>query len=83
LFQFDDIDDLLAFIRGCELCNCTVKFANEGIEAGGDEDTSVYTKFMLTVYMMLKMNPKLISDYEKFKAAVANGEMACDKVELN
>ena len=83
LYQFDDIDDLLAFVRGCEICNCTVKFANEGIEAGGYDGTSVYNKFMLSVYMMLKTNPKLISDYERFNSCVANGEMASDKVELN
>ena len=82
LYQFDDIDDLLAFVRGCEISNCSVKFANEGIEVGGYDGTSVYNKFMLTAYMMLKMNPKLIQDYERFQLGVANGEMACDKVEL-
>lgn len=82
LFQFNDLDDLLAFVRGCEICNCSVKFENEGIEVGGYDGTSVYNKFMLSAYMMLKTNPKVISDYERFKEAVASGEMACDKVEL-
>ena len=83
LFQFNDLDNLLAFVRGCEIAKCSVKFENEGIEVAGCDGTSVYNKFMMSVYMMLKTNPKFISDYEKFKAAVANGEMACDKVELN
>lgn len=83
LFQFNGIDEIYAFLHGCEISKCSVKFANEDIMFDGINKLDVYTKFMMSVCMMVKTNSKIISDYEKFKLGVSEGSMAFDKVELN
>lgn len=83
LFQFKDVNEILEFLHGCEMGECSVKFANEDIVFDGFNKLDIYTKFLMSVCMLLKTNPRILSDYERFKAGVSNGEFAADKVELS
>lgn len=64
VFMFTDVGNLFAFLRVCEVKNCTVHFENEDLTVKPGNDTAMSLR--LTVYMAIADNPKFVTDYIKY-----------------
>ena len=81
LYQFDDCAEVYAFLHGCKRADCSVCFLNENISVDNSGNMSV-PDFVISVYMSLKENPKLVESYLRFLVKAGSKEWALDQVEV-
>lgn len=81
MYQFDDTDEVYAFLHVCKKEHCSVCFQNEGINVDREGVMNVPV-IAISMYMHLKENPKMVEDYLRFATKVASKEWATDQVEV-
>ena len=81
MYQFKNADEVYAFLHGCSLAKCSVRFDNENIYQDIDGDMNV-PDIAIAVYMGLKANPTLIESYLRFLVKCNREEWSADQVEV-